>query len=68
MTVTVTVTVTVPVPVPTAPFGQDPARNALMLSELRLPTTGRLWAQFAERSDKKGWPAATPGSTRAPPA
>ena len=49
---------TVTVPVPTAPSGQDPARNALMLTELRLPTMGRLWAQFAERSDKEGWPAA----------
>ena len=55
---TVTVPVPVRVPVPTAPSGQDPARNALMLTELRLPTMGRLWAQFAERSDKEGWPAA----------
>ena len=52
------VNVTLPDPVPTAPSGQDPARNALMLTELRLPTMGRLWAQFAERSDKEGWPAA----------
>ena len=52
------VNVTLPNPVPTAPSGQDPARNALMLTELRLPTMGRLWAQFAERSDKEGWPAA----------
>jgi len=36
---------------------QDSARNALMLAELRLPTIGRLWAQFAERSDKEAWPA-----------
>ena len=52
------VNVTLPDPVPAAPSGQDPARNALMLTELRLPTMGRLWAQFAERSDKEGWPAA----------
>jgi len=37
---------------------QDAARNALMLTELRLPTIGRLWPEFAERSDKEGWPAA----------
>ena len=41
----------------TAP-SQDAARNALMLTELRLPTIGRLWPAFAERSDKEGWPAA----------
>jgi DNA replication protein DnaC len=35
----------------------EPARTALMLGELRLPTIGRLWAEFAERSDKEGWPA-----------
>ena len=29
-----------------------------MLTELRLPTIGRLWPEFAERSDKEGWPAA----------
>jgi len=36
----------------------DPGRNALMLGELRMPTIGRLWPEFAERSDKEGWPAA----------
>ena len=36
----------------------EPGRNALMLSELRLPTMGRLWSEFAERSDKESWPAA----------
>lgn len=41
----------------TAP-SQDAARNALMLTELRLPTIGRLWPEFAERSDKEGRPAA----------
>lgn len=35
----------------------EPARTALMLNELRLPTIGRLWTEFAERSDKEGWPA-----------
>jgi DNA replication protein DnaC len=35
----------------------ESGRNALMLSELRLPTIGRLWLEFAERSDKEGWPA-----------
>ena len=35
----------------------EPGRNALMLTELRLPTIGRLWAEFAERSDKESWPA-----------
>ena len=35
----------------------EPARTALMLGELRLPTIGRLWTEFAERSDKEGWPA-----------
>ena len=35
----------------------EPARNALMLGELRLPTIGRLWLEFAQRSDKEGWPA-----------
>jgi DNA replication protein DnaC len=36
----------------------EPALTALMLGELRLPTIGRLWTEFAERSDKEGWPAA----------
>src|SRR5271155_5373261 len=35
-----------------------PARTALMLNELRLPTIGRLWPEFAGRADKEGWPAA----------
>ena len=29
----------------------EPARNALMLGELHLPTIRRLWSEFAERSD-----------------
>jgi DNA replication protein DnaC len=36
----------------------EPARTALMLTELRLPTIARVWQQLAERSDKEGWPAA----------
>ncbi len=40
----------------TAP-SYESGRTALMLNELRLPTIGRLWSQFAERSDKEGWPA-----------
>jgi DNA replication protein DnaC len=35
----------------------DNGRLALMLNELRLPTIGRLWPEFVERSDKEGWPA-----------
>ena len=35
----------------------EPARTALMLTDLRLPTIGRLWQDFAERADKEGWPA-----------
>ena len=35
----------------------EPARIALMLGELRLPTIGRLCSEFAERADKEGWPA-----------
>jgi DNA replication protein DnaC len=36
----------------------EPARLALMLAELRLPTIARLWSEFAQRADKEGWPAA----------
>src|ERR1700744_789406 len=35
----------------------DAGRMALMLGELRLPTIGRLWPDFAERSDKESWQA-----------
>lgn len=36
----------------------DPTRLSLLLNELRLPAIKHLWAKFAERSDKEGWPAA----------
>ncbi len=36
----------------------DTARLSLMLGELRLPTIKLVWADFAERADKEGWPAA----------
>jgi len=35
----------------------DAARLAMMLTELRLPTIGRLWPEFAARADKEGWQA-----------
>jgi DNA replication protein DnaC len=35
----------------------DDARLGLMLTELRLPTIGRLWPDFTQRADKEGWPA-----------
>ncbi|MCP1846133.1 DNA replication protein DnaC [Bradyrhizobium sp. USDA 4524] len=36
----------------------DTARLNLLLNELRLPAIKALWPQFAEQSDKEGWPAA----------
>ena len=36
----------------------DVSRLTLLLNELRLPAIKHLWQQFAERSDKEGWPAA----------
>ena len=36
----------------------DTARLNRLLNELRLPAIKVLWAQFAEQSDKEGWPAA----------
>jgi DNA replication protein DnaC len=36
----------------------DSQRLTLLLNELRLPAIKHLWEQFAERSDKEGWPAA----------
>jgi DNA replication protein DnaC len=35
-----------------------PPIHNLLLSELRQPAIKVLWAQFAEQSDKEGWPAA----------
>jgi DNA replication protein DnaC len=35
----------------------DTARLNLLLNELRLPAIKVLWPQFAEQSDKEGWPA-----------
>jgi DNA replication protein DnaC len=35
----------------------DTGSMGLMLNELRLPTIGRLWSEFAQRSDKEGWQA-----------
>src|SRR5215470_13071732 len=35
----------------------DAARLNLLLTELRLPAIKVLWPQFAEQSDKEGWPA-----------
>ncbi len=36
----------------------DPTRLGLLLNELRLPAIKQMWPQYAERSDKEGWPAA----------
>jgi DNA replication protein DnaC len=36
----------------------DASRLTLLLNELRLPAIKHLWQQFAQRSDKEGWPAA----------
>lgn len=36
----------------------DAGALTLMLNELRLPTFRALWAEFAERADTEGWPAA----------
>ena len=36
----------------------DAVRLGLMLNELRLPTIKTMWADFAARADKEGWPAA----------
>ena len=36
----------------------DAARLALLLVELRLPAINLIWADFAQRADKEGWPAA----------
>lgn len=36
----------------------DAGRLTLALNDLRLPTIKTLWPQFADTSDKEGWPAA----------
>jgi DNA replication protein DnaC len=36
----------------------DTTRLTLLLNELRLPALKQIWSEFAERSDKEGWPAA----------
>ncbi len=41
-----------------APAPIDAVRLGLMLNELRLPTIKTVWADFAARADKEGWPAA----------
>jgi DNA replication protein DnaC len=41
-----------------APPPVDAARLGILLTELRLPAIKVLWPQFAEQSDKEGWPAA----------
>ena len=40
-----------------ADYTADAARLPLMLTELRLPTIKRLWADLAEQSNREGWPA-----------
>ena len=35
----------------------EAARLPLMLTELRLPTAKRLWAELAEQANREGWPA-----------
>jgi hypothetical protein len=42
----------------TAPITVDLARLPMLLTTLHLPTIGQLWTDFAERSDREGWPAA----------
>jgi DNA replication protein DnaC len=41
-----------------APITVDLARLPMLLTTLHLPTIGQLWADFAERSVREGWPAA----------
>lgn len=40
-----------------ASFVVDAQRLSLMLNALRLPTVKHMWADFAARADKEGWPA-----------
>lgn len=39
----------------------DAAKLPLMLTELRMPTIGRLWQELGATADKEGW--APPAST-----
>ena len=41
-----------------APSTIDAGRLGIMLNELRLPSMKVMWADFAARADKEGWPAA----------
>ena len=41
-----------------APSTIDAGRLGIMLNELRLPSMKAMWADFAARADKEGWPAA----------
>jgi DNA replication protein DnaC len=41
-----------------APSTIDAGRLGIMLNELRLPSMKAIWADFAARADKEGWPAA----------
>ena len=48
---------------PTGPTAPDPnqvdaMKLSLMLTDLRLPTIGQLWQDFATRADQEGWTAA----------
>ena len=36
----------------------DAARLPIMLTNLRLPTIGKLWPAFAAQADKEGWGSA----------
>lgn len=36
----------------------DTAKLPMLLTQLRLPTVGRLWPAIAEAADREGWPAA----------
>jgi hypothetical protein len=35
----------------------DAQRVSLMINDLRLPAIKLVWADFAARADKEGWPA-----------
>ncbi len=42
----------------------DTARLPTMLTQLRLPTVGRLWQPLTETADRESWPAAIGGTAR----